>query len=265
MSPTLIKLGIGTLHNEICTPDNKEFIDFFQVFKRIPIERVDVQYTKEGLANIDALFIGASRKPFNESEVEAIKEWTENGGRLMLVSSMGGDKAVQCFSYNQTNLGEIAPEVEFTDTTMGCNIYSEAHRQYGFHSQCTIDVSHRTPQEPRMTYVDGCEICVRSPADGVVEKKLFFAGGTKEVSGLRQDRPRHHHYPRNHSGHPLVIVKRGKGRVLCFGAVDTFSRKGLKEKGNPAFAVDVLFDWLDTLVDVELKNRMESPQRHRFL
>ena len=267
MTPRLIKIGVGTLHREVCTPDNQEFQEFFQLFKRLPVERVDVQYTREGLSKLDALFIGAPRTRFAPDEIAAIKEWTENGGRLLLLSSMGGDRAVQCLSYNTTNLGGLVPEVEFTDTTMGQNVYVESHRQYGFDSKCKVDVSHRTPHATRMTYVDGCHIWVPAGNDieSRIESRLFFSGDTKQIHGLRRDHSDHPHTPRLQSGHPLVIVQRGKGRVVCFGAVDTVSRKGLILEGNPAFAVDLLFDWLDTLVDVELKNRMEAPQRHRLL
>ena len=113
MTQPLIKVGIGVGHREICTPRDQKFEEFFQLFKRLPIEQVDVQYTKEGLSNLDALFIGAPRSPFTASEVEAIKEWTEGGGRLLLLSSMGGDRAVQCFSYNKTNLGELVLDPKF--------------------------------------------------------------------------------------------------------------------------------------------------------
>ena len=267
MTKPFIKVGIGVGHREICTPGNQKFEEFFQLFKRLPIEQVDVQYTKEGLEKLDALLFGAPIKPFTASEVEAIKEWTESGGRLLLLSSMGGDRAVQGFSYNKTNLGELVPEVLFTDTAMGQNVYVESHLQYGFDSKCKVDVSHRTPHAPRMTYVDGCTLQVRvdNVFDSDVESVLSFPGNSKLIRGLRRDYREHHHHTRPGSGHPLVIVRRGKGRVVCFGAVDTVSRKGLSAKGNPAFAVDLIFDWLDTLVDVELKRRMKNPQRHRLL
>ena len=47
MTQALIKVEIGIVYRELCTPKDQEFEDFFPLFKRLSIEQVHVRYTKE--------------------------------------------------------------------------------------------------------------------------------------------------------------------------------------------------------------------------
>ena len=267
---TPIRIGIADKRNELCTLDHPDYAEFFHSFQRMPVELQSVDYTEQALANCDALLIGAPREPLSATEVQTIRQWVQSGGRLLLLSTMGGDSAVDCSSYHQTNLHEISFGVQFTDTGTGREIYTRQMgygNQLAFHSHCLVDVSHWTPHQPRMTYVDGCALRLDEDAEYAqsVTTKLSLPIATKSINYFRVDRSHHGTRPYTCRGEALIQLKVGKGSVTSFGAVKTLNKKGLSQSGNPAFVFALVSIWLDNLVGFELARRMEEPQRHRLL
>lgn len=257
-----IRIGFGADHGEICHPENPEFSIFFSIFIRLPVSLSRVNYTKEELDTIDALLIGCPLHQLPREEIICIHNWVERGGMLLLLSTMGGDSAVGCEYRYQSNLSLLAKGVEFSDTAVGR--FVGRNYQHQFLTQCLVDTSHVIPHHPRITYVDGCALIWNgTPKDLVVRCSLPLQ--TQALHEFRIGARNTYARPESQEGDALLCIKRGMGRVVCFGAVESISRKGLTLNGNVGFLFYLLTLWLPTLIHAELHRRMQQPQRHRLL
>ena len=254
-----IQIGFGTEHGEICNPENPEFALFFHMFSRFPVEVQRVRYTKEALESIDALLVGCPLQELSTEECAAIRTWVQNGGFLLLLSTMGGDRAVGCDRHYRSNLSALTGGISFSDTAVG---RMQGHTR--FLSQCLLDTSSVLPHHPRSTYIDGCALKIEQNNVNIIAKHALPLQ-TQALCNFRIHERHTHIRPQRQRGYAMVAIQQGKGRISCFGAVETLSRKGLKQKGNRGFLFYLLTQWIPTLIETELHRRMSLPQRHRLL
>jgi hypothetical protein len=152
-----LRIIIDQSHNEFLTATNTTIFQALLTEMEIIIfSLIDSPITFEKIKDEDILFLGCPSTLFQETEINALKQFVDIGKFLILISGSGGDYA------NNTNLSEITRRFEFE---FNPDYVEDEKHYFNFSRIPVIQKFKKNPlvkQIKRLLY-SGCSISILDP------------------------------------------------------------------------------------------------------
>ena len=224
-----MKLGISTIHGESIRPDRpKNFDLFFEFLSRagVACELIDSRLTlREELRRYAGLLIGAPEGCFNSAENQAVREYVEGGGKILIILKYGGDRVLGA------NIGQLYREIQPSDDML---VNDRENHKNPYQPLLNLSIQSDTFNfTGRVCYDGGCTF--RTSDDFGIT--IFPSAGCHSAHGTRFQRGRYRYGSNRNPGAIFVYRSIGAGAVLYWGSRWSFSNEMFREYDNSRLGV----------------------------
>jgi len=293
-------IAITGSHFEYVVPNNSDFTIFFDLLRAqgYRTELIDEELSWEKIIPFSAILIGVPINSFTEDESTVLQGWVEQGGNLLLLSTMGGDQVPHGYDLPSLPFGEITKSIQvdnsclgIVETTNGYNLTPGLFPVDGlpqnilFNPQVEIDTTKLLNHKSSISYQVGCTLSIKESYKELLSQSIdknddslkithslkvpdyavAIEGTTrwinfdyKEIFGCDYQ---------TFLGDKYVFLRleRGKGTISIVGSARMFFDESINNKDNLEFLNYLFSLWLTDSVNNEINRRMKRPQRHRLL
>ncbi|MGI9239858.1 MAG: hypothetical protein ACR2RV_03605, partial [Verrucomicrobiales bacterium] len=254
--PGVVRVGVFQHHGELVNMDNPEFGLFFRILENQHFDCCAVSPTDRMWADFDSLLIGVPTSKMPMDEIQAIREFIGNGGRVLALLSFGGDTAPHGNPNWESNIGQLNRSLMIDDM-----LVIEKLPDGGFTPVVEYETRSSVPNwSETYHFVYGTGLYEHDSSD---EPGMFLSqmrirdGRLVGLSPTGRERMREEFFT------PRKTLD--DSRLIVFGAAYSFSDEWLGEVGNIQLLNELLIDWSPQQIENDCERRMAEPQRHRLL
>ena len=260
-----IVIGLDYSHNNMLTLEESSYADFTQFLfaSGYKIGKIETGFGSiEKLNDYNAIIISTPKNmSLNPKEIENLEEYVKKGGRLLLISTRGGDYL------NKTNLNSLTQHFGFEFTA---DDIADSVKYVNLQKRPILDdlkPHYITEQINKLVLSSACSITTADflEDDKEITVEVLVRGGLNcwhkvliEDQWIDEDCPKI----------PLIIsAEYYKGKVVAFGSLSIFSSLG-REYGFSAFDNNIfianVLRWLTLDISSEGKVITIDLQRNLF-
>ncbi len=287
-------------HFEYVVPNNSNFTIFFDLLRAQGhrSELIAEKISCENIAQFSAILIGIPKSSFTKDESAVLKDWVEQGGNLLLLSTMGGDEVPPGYDLPKISFGEITGSVQFDNNCLGKIEITDSYKltpgffpvdglpqNILFNPQVEIDTTKLLNHKTSISYEVGCTLSIKQNPSEILEESptinndslkithslkipdyaVAIDGTTRLIDFDDEEIFGCDYQTSLDEKYAFLRLEKGKGTISILGSARMFFDESINNKDNLEFLNYLFSLWLTTSINNEINKRLKRPQRHRLL
>lgn len=262
-------LGLSINHNEQINPLNDQYSIFFEILRLFDwrTEPINTDLTNEVLTNYKNILIGEPHNKFSDQEIDALREWINRGGNILIIGSLGGDSAPSGDRYSESNIGHLLNRIQLYDNSLGIDKGVTSGRP--FDTKVITDISHLVGVHANFCYDTGCTFNILDDSNISIEHTISAPKNSSIITGVRLSDNRvtsvSNPYPKRTNDLIYLKYKSGLGSISLIGSSFSFKDDTIIRESNILFTNWLIVKSFNSIIENYITEYVEKPQRHRLL